>query len=321
MSDIEISKSATKRGKVIGWAITLLCIWLVVRRIDLHQTWAHISSVSALTIALLVSLYLVGFLVRGLRSYLLLPQTGFQTSLRGVFAGYAANNILPARLGEFVRAHIVGQRSSVKRSTVFASIVIERILDGFAIVIFLMLGSAHLNLPLWADNLRKAGVAIFVCGLLAVLALSFFADRIAGRLPQGRVFEIVRGLLEGCKAASRSVPVLIGVVATSFLVWGIEGVMFAAALGPLGIQVPATTALFVMGVINLGVLLPSSPGFVGVFQYFGVLAFSALGVEANVATAYAVIIHICQLLPVTIIGLLTMNHFRVRPPEVLREAR
>jgi hypothetical protein len=118
------------------------------------------------------------------------------------------------------------------------------------------------------------------------------------------------------------VPVLFGVVATSFLVWGIEGVMFAAALEPLGIQVPAMTALFVMGVINLGVLLPSSPGFVGVFQYFGVLAFSAVGVEANVATAYAVIVHICQLLPVTLIGLLTLGHFRgFKSKEALGEAQ
>jgi uncharacterized protein (TIRG00374 family) len=322
MAELDISKKAATRGKVIGWLVTILCLWLVLRQINLQETARHISSVSFGTIVTLVCLYLFGFVVRGIRSFILLPQTGFQTSLLGVFAGYAANNILPARLGEFVRAHVVGQRSSVRRSTVFASIVIERILDGFAIVIFLMIGSAHLELPLWADNLRKAGIAIFVVGLLGVLGLSFFADKISSKLPQGRIFETIRGLLEGCKAASRSVPVLFGVVATSFLVWGIEGVMFAAALEPLGIQVPAMTALFVMGVINLGVLLPSSPGFVGVFQYFGVLAFSAVGVEANVATAYAVIVHICQLLPVTLIGLLTLGHFRgFKSKEALGEAQ
>ena len=51
------------------------------------------------------------------------------------YIGYLANNILPARLGELVRSHALGEGEGISRTTVLGTVVVERIVDTVMVVV------------------------------------------------------------------------------------------------------------------------------------------------------------------------------------------
>lgn len=303
-----------------GWIVSVIFLWLAVRGVDWTEFLRVFLAVTAWKLVLLVGIYLSGFMMRGWRWRVLLGRgavgawLGLWTATGGVVIGYAANNLLPGRLGEVARAEAIARRCGVDRVTALASILVERVLDGLALVFLLFLGAWGRDLPPWADVVKWSGLGIFI-GALAFLAGvgatgPWWRARIAGL-----VVTVQRPILRSClNLATRGLegvmllwrdrwlpPVLFG---ASLLVWSIEGAMFWAGFWALGIPESARSAAFLLGIVNLGLLIPSSPGNLGVFQYFSVLGLQALGSSRTVALNYGLLLHACQYVPITLIGLL-----------------
>jgi uncharacterized protein (TIRG00374 family) len=300
--------------KHLGWIISAAFLILAFRQVAWTEFTRSILKVAWWEPLMIVAIYLIGYSVRGLRSYILLPGLSFGQALGGVFVGYATNNVLPARLGEVVRAHVVGKAAGIKRSVALSSVLVERIFDGCAIVVLLLVGAADLDLPEWALQARWWGIALFsvaFAGVLLVGWTSAFWERL---LPEHSVAELVRGLLRGIALAVRSVPVLLLVATSSLGIWLIEGVMFLACASALQIEISLRGALFVMSIVNLGVLIPSSPGGLGLFQYFCIISLQFLGATKADASAYSVLLHACQYLPITVIGLVWLRQLGEQLP-------
>lgn len=293
--------------KHLGWIISVAFLILAFRKVEWAEFADSISKVAWWEPLMVAAIYLFGYSVRGLRSYILLPGLSWAQALGGVFVGYATNNVLPARLGEVVRAHVVGKAAGIKRSVALSSVLVERIFDGCAIVVLLLVGAADLNLPEWALKARWWGIALFSAAFAGVLLVGWSSAFWERLLPQHRGAEIVRGLLQGIALAVRSVPILLMVATSSLCIWLIEGLMFFACASALQIEISPRGALFVMSMVNLGVLIPSSPGGLGLFQYFCILSLTFLGATTAAASAYSVVIHVCQYLPVTVIGLVWLR--------------
>lgn len=294
---------------VIGWLISALFLTLALLNIDLAGFVAAISKISALDIFFLVAIYLAGFVARGIRSTVLLPNLSFRQALGGVFVGYAANNLLPARLGEFVRAQVVGRGTNMSRTTVLSSIFVERVLDGFVIVLLLIVGTVSDTLPGWVHTLKWSAMALFGSLLVVILCAGRFEEFIMKRLKHGLTRELTAKFLAGFALSTRKTTTLPLVLIYSFATWIIEGLMFVYALPAFDLALPWLCGFFALGVINLGVLIPSSPGNLGVFQYFAILALSVFGVAKSGALAYAVVIHGCQYIPTTFIGIVCLRYF------------
>lgn len=302
----------SKRNQIIGWLISAFFLVLVFRKIEwlaFLEALSHISVFSLMTMSLI---YMGGYALRGLRSRILLPQLTFTQALGGVFVGYGVNNILPARLGEVVRAHVVGKAAQIKRSTALSSVLVERIFDGAAIVALLFVGSTELTLPEWAAQVRSFGLLLFSIGLGSVILVGATFSRWEKLLPSGKIGGLLRGLFEGVALAVRSIWALSSIILVSVLIWGVEAFMFYWGMKAFSFDLSFQAALFVMSVVNLGVLIPSSPGGVGVFQYFAILSLEFLGVLHAPATAYAILIHLCQFLPVTVIALIWLPRFGIK---------
>ena len=291
------------------WLISAAALYCVFSRLDWKEFLHYLKRISVLDVVLLVAIYLIGFLPRAVRSKMMLPALSPNGAMGGVMIGYAANNLLPARLGELVRAQLVGTVEGIRRSTTLSSIVFERVLDGFVIVILLFVGCSNLTLPDWAEKARWSGLLLFSCLLFGFLVSGFFPNFFKRFLPAGRLGNFIEGAIDGAAIGCRSVWALLAIVLLSFLTWIIESGMFYYCFQTFGIEQPFLSALFVLGVINLGILIPNSPGNVGVFQYFTVLALSVFMVPQSQATAYSVVIHLCQYIPVTIIGLFYLSFF------------
>lgn len=304
------------KKKYLGWLVSAFFLALVFSKVEWNSFVTSLKQLNPMAPLILALIYLFGFLLRGVRSKLLLPGIGWREAFGGVFVGYAANNVLPARLGEVVRAHVVGKSAGIKRTTTFSSVLVERIFDGSAIVFLLILGTQSLALPEWADEVRIAGLILFSAALAGVLLVGVFHSRVSALIqrfmPHPKIATALIGLSEGVALAVRDIKTLGSVLVSSIVIWLIESCMFFYGFQAFGFEHHFSAAMFVMAIVNLGVLIPSSPGGLGVFQYFAVLALEFLHTPHDPATAYAIVVHLAQYLPVTLIGLLWLPRFGVK---------
>jgi glycosyltransferase 2 family protein len=294
--------SLSKNAAWTGWIISAVIVGIIAYSVDWNHSLQVVRKVPPLSMIVLVGIYGFGFIVRAARCELLLPELSFMTALKAVLVGYAANNILPARLGEFVRAHYVARRSTRSYASALANIAVERIFDGIILLILLSVGSMSLTLPPTASLALSLGTIIFAFAFVGFLLAATFATTLEAWIPEGSLKNTAAGFLDGMKIAARSSTVLLTTTVLSFAVWLIEASMFYAAFSSTGLDLPFSAALTVLGIINLGILIPSSPGYVGVFHSCAVLALQAYHIPPADALAYAIVVHLAQYMPVTIIG-------------------
>jgi uncharacterized protein (TIRG00374 family) len=154
--------------------------------------------------------------------------------------------------------------------------------------------------------LLYTGVCLFalaILGLIVLASMSGWITRLSERLLPPRLHTAVANILTAL-AFFRDPKRALGVVILSALVWLVEGSVFVLVISSLGVKDPWMAGYFMLAIVNLGILLPSAPGYVGVFQACGILAFEALGLPREQGLAASLLIHICQFLPITVIGLL-----------------
>jgi uncharacterized protein (TIRG00374 family) len=307
------------KGKLLGLVVTLVCLGLAVRGVD-YQTL--LDSLSRANYALLVPallLWFVGYLARTVRWRVLMTGVGVGSlfELFGVLmVGFATNNLLPARLGEIARVYLMGQRTGTRKTFVLASIFLERIFDGLALVAVIVALSVVVRLPGWGQEVELASTALFVGVAVGVAILLFRHDLVArlvgfaarwlpGRFA-GLAVSAFTSFVNGLGAMRRP-NVLFGTVLLSFAVWAIEwgAYYFVASAFPLGLSSIdlAAACAFLLVVVNLGIMLPAMPGYVGTFQFFAVASLAVWSVPKEQALAVAIVAHATQYLMVTAIGL------------------
>lgn len=229
--------------------------------------------------------------------------------------GLFANNVLPARIGEFVRAYALARKEHVPTGTALGGLFIERMFDGFALVGLLWGVTRFVALPVWAETTANVAFWIFV-GFLAFQILLVVRPRavigtaqwVRRRLFGARFEAGLEGALatfiDGFRLLRRP-----GLLAASALLalaqWTLVAGLFwlgMAAFG-FGTRAGAGGALFTNSITALGVAVPSSPGFVGTFQALVVKSLEAFGIDRTLAFTYSLGFHAASFVPVTIVGL------------------
>ncbi|MEB2314284.1 MAG: lysylphosphatidylglycerol synthase domain-containing protein [Sorangiineae bacterium] len=298
---------------------------------DLERVFAHASLWPWLPLAVLS--YLAGHWVRGARCRLLVSREAKltrSTATNIVVLGYAVNNVLPARLGELARAGMLADRSGLPFVHSLTVTFLERVLDG--LVLLLALVVAGLALPevgLVLTTLQLGGVVFGVAALAVIVAvvaptwLLALASR--SSLPLGarvhrRVVALTGQVTGGVAYLGRPGDAL-RVLGLSALVWAFEAGMFLALLPAFGLRASPAVALLALGVTNLGILIPSSPGFIGPFHFFCMTALTSVGVAGATALSYAVLAHLAFYIPITAWGLLVILAYGLTLGETLARAR
>ena len=275
-----------------GVAIGGICLWLVWRFMDVRLAMSTLLAANGrwLVLALLIFWASVG--IRVLRWQRLLDHVGNLGAgkvAEALVVGYAMNYLLPARLGEPFRAAYTRRRFGVDGFTVFGSIVTERLLDGLATVLILMMGLALASLGQRAPDLSAlesvAGVSLFffaAVGVILAASRRIAPDKIVG--PQWIVGPLKR-TLEG--ATRQSAASLYAALGWTVLVWLLEPLALWAVFASMDVQLTIAQVLIVLSAGALSVLALTAPGYIGSLQLvFGlVLAVFALPAEAGVAGA------------------------------------
>ena len=227
------------------------------------------------------------------------------------------NNVAPARAGEFARAFAISRAEPrVKFTAAFASLAVDRLFDGVVVLGLMILATLDPAFP--RDNAMAAtlatsmkGAAIFLGAVLAVLgALTYtpaqlFAifDRVGRIAPP--VAAKLRPLLEGFASGLgvlRSPRLLLEVFFWTVVHWLCNAFAFWCGFKALGIVAPLTAALLLQGLIAIGVAVPSSPGFFGVFEYFAKQGLGMYGVPDAQAVSFGFGFHFLSYIPITLMG-------------------
>jgi hypothetical protein len=230
-----------------------------------------------------------------------------------------ANNLLPARLGEFVRAYALATKEEVPTATVFATLVLDRLCDGFTILLVLVFTFFIIRLPAGMEHVQKAMVTggyVMLALYLAVLAflavLSWQTQRtlavvqaLLSPLPE-RFGEKVCGALASFIGGIRfpKAPAqILGVALSSFLIWATAIWPVDIMLRAFGIALPITASMFIMVFLVFAVMVPASPGYLGTYHFACVTALSAFGIKSERALSIALVVHGVGFFPVVVAGL------------------
>ncbi|MBN1810362.1 MAG: flippase-like domain-containing protein [Anaerolineae bacterium] len=280
----------------LGIGISAVFLSLAIRQVDWNRTFATLSRADPLLIVAGLGLLLVTFVLFALRWQILLlsvARVSLRDSFSYIMVGYVANTVLPARLGDVVRAALLGHRRHISATSVFGSIMVERILDVLTLLTLTVALSSIIDVP---PVVRGGVMTLAVGALVALLVLSvlaFFADRLPSlTLPASldRLLGLVERLAQGVRSL-QSARQATRATALSGLAWVIAGVGTVFWVTAFHLPVPWYAGMFVLVVVNLGSAIPSSPGFIGVYHYLVVLALSVWIPDKSVALAYAIASH------------------------------
>ena len=299
----------------MGVAFSSIAIVLVAKTVTLGDTLESLRRTNPVVFIPAAALYFVGISVRSLRWRVLLGHHPVRLGLlfRSFVIGFTVNDLLPARLGELARIVILSQRASIPTGISFASIIAERVLDGLVVTAFLVVGLMLVPGDAALQQLAGAAGVLFL-GLTAAMLVAAFVPgpfrrlgvAVAG-LTRGRWRErltrLVDTTLDGLEAIAAWRTALTA-LSLSFVVWGIEAVIYWIMLSTFSIPGGWIAAVMGTGVGNLATLLPSSPGYIGTFEWAVQQALvGAFGAAPADALTAAVVIHLAVVVPVVPVGL------------------
>jgi uncharacterized protein (TIRG00374 family) len=309
----------------IGMAVSVVCLYFAFQGIQFDKLFEALTHMDYGWLFVTISLWCVSYAGRVFRWQTLFSP--LKVRLGNIFnalnIGYFLSNLLPARIGDFVRAYLIGDMEQVSKVRALSTVVVERLFDGLTVVMFFALSAVFVpNIP---EEARQAAVGVALTGIVGIIVLFLlswqkergmvFLQRLASPFPflqRAGVWHALESLIDGF-AVLRSPRPILGAVLWSVYAWTLGGIMFWAAMFAMGVRdgagvpLPISAAFLVMTVTSLVVVIPSSPGYLGIFHYVAVLTLTTIyGVDKSNALSYAVVIHAVSYLWITAIGVFSI---------------
>lgn len=302
---IGIKKSAII--KFLGIAVSFALIIILFKDIDFREFAETFKNCNKFLILFSGLIYLSNYILRSFRwKFILKSIKDIKTKfiLPTILASYSANNLLPLRAGEFIRAIHGEKKTAIPAAQLFSTIIVERIIDVLILLVLLLI-SLLIN-PIIADKLSlNNNFAIIVTALLLFIFSMIFAvvfkNKIINLLPK-KLQEICNQLIKGLKCIN-SAKVFLQVIFISVIIWAVEGLTIYLIYLGFNIQTNFMQSLLMLVSINLMITIPSTPGFIGIVESACVLVLSIYGITGDNVLAAAVGLHLVQFIPVTVLGL------------------
>ncbi len=302
---------------ILSLALAGFFLFLAFRNVPLTELQAAFAHFDALYLvpAALISITLMLFRAwrwqLELRPLELLPLSRLWVITA---VAYMAINLLPARLGEAVRPWLLSRRTSVRISNVVGNLVVEKLMDSFCIVFYILLGLlTAVDLPAWVRHgaiFPAIGAAVFAClvALVWFKGESFIDGPMQRRLP-GRIADPIARVLRAILDGMRILPdgrLLLFVFGLSLAMWFLPILSSWVMIRAFDFPVPFNAALIVFIFIGFGTALPNAPGMIGAFQYACILALGLFGVSRPDALAYGLVLNALQVLTIVLQGVIAL---------------
>lgn len=302
---------------ISGLFFAILFLWLIARQVDLKDIENALDGIHFGWVIGAVIAFFSGYALRIERWRLMLkvdaPQLVWKDCAGPFFVSFSINNIFPFRAGDVLRTFAFSKHLGVSSGIIVATLFVERLLDLLMIVIFLCISlfifqlDSNLFFSIGSVTLALIIAAIMIFLFFPKVFVPFlkglcrFLERVSPNFGRKVTFEINKSIntLQHLSGGGTMVKLM----ALSFLAWLAEGFVFwfAALALPSSISI-AESAWFAMPVGTLSTLIPSTPGYVGTFDYFVIRAMIKIGNSLPASTAYAMLVHLLIWLPPTIVG-------------------
>lgn len=303
-----------------GLLIGGVFLYLTARNVDLHEVMGAIYAIKSWWLLPLTLIYILNVALRGVRWRLMFPDESRPSLRHAVDAfliGKVGNNFMPGRIGELLRAGVVGRLlPKVGLSGSLATIVVEKMFDAFAILILLGVALLSAPLPLWVNNAGISMIVTFPALLLALWVMdragarsmySSGTDSTAGVInrAKGLVFAIFQKFSTGLYAL-RTVQHFALLSAITLLIWFGEVIVMLICLQAFSISVPFMAAVVSLVFLCVGSMLPAAPGFIGTYQLFIVAALQLYQVSETNAFALSVFLNLYVIVMTSILGVVAV---------------
>jgi glycosyltransferase 2 family protein len=306
-----------------GIGISLFFMVLLFRKIDFAQLLSTLKSLDWRYLLAAVFITFFSYSLRAVRwHYLILPlkKAAPRNLLAATIICYMANNLLPARLGEFIRAYMLAEKENLEASSVFATLVVDRLFDGFSVLIILLVTFFTVQLPPGMENVQRGmvtgGYVTFGLYVTVIIFLVFLKRRTAATLSitskilkplpakiSGKVIPLLGSFISGIRLTSKPKE-LFALVFSSALIWGTAVWPVDLLLRAFRIDLPIAASMFILVFLVFAVMVPASPGYIGTYHAACVYGLMAFNVPKELALSVAIVMHSLNFFPVIIIGFL-----------------
>ncbi|OGP56453.1 MAG: hypothetical protein A2Y65_10430 [Deltaproteobacteria bacterium RBG_13_52_11] len=307
----------------IGCIISVVIIYLAFRGIDLRLLLANLQEANYFYLIPIVAIIFLSMALRAVRwGYLLRPikKIGFHSLFEGILISFMANNVLPVRMGEFVRAYIIGRSERISKSASFATVVVERLFDGFTVLGLLVVVLTFIKLPPGSIPFKKGllmggYITMAICGLaFAILVIIktqtqwflkialFFTRPFSAKLAKSGSSSI-KSFKEGLLCVE-SAQIMAIAFLYSLVIWAIFAYSIYLMGLAFGLKLSLSAAVMVLLAICLAVMIPSTPGYIG--PYHAAVAYTLVlyNIPLEKALSLSIVFHATNYIPITVAGFL-----------------
>ena len=313
------------------WSLSVVIaaalLYFSLRGVDWRRVWAVIAAARWQFIAGSALAISISSTLRALRWRILLSagaDLSVWTVFRATMAGYLGNNFLPARAGELIRSLLISRRSKLSKAYVLTTALSERLMDAIALVLAgsVVLLGVHPK-PTWMSGVARSLAFFAALGAITVTIAPHAGHRftkLVARLPlpdslRAKISDLLEQVLLGMRAFHHWGR-FIGFILLTATIWSCDACSMMICARALDLHIAFPLALLLLTALGLGSALPSTPGYVGIFQFVAVSVLTPFGIPKNSALAYILLIQALGYVVVVLLGLPSLSLLRETKREV-----
>ncbi|HEX2981370.1 MAG TPA: lysylphosphatidylglycerol synthase transmembrane domain-containing protein [Anaerolineaceae bacterium] len=326
---METTPAKPNKSQRPRWYIILVVIlsgillYFALQGISWNEVLATVKQSDLKFLSLSIGLGTISLFMRGVRWGVLLSnekKISPWTMLWNIAIGYLGNLFLPARAGEVVRSVVLGRKTGISISYIFATAITERVIDA---VILVVAGAALLptqaNLPAW---LPQALQIMAVLGAAAILFLIIaplfepFLQKVLNLLPlpaawKAKLGQFMSQFLLGGRAFVHPKRA-VGFLLYSVVIWSLDTLSAVVTAHALHLSISMSQAFLFLVALGLSSAIPSTPGYVGVYQFVAVSVLPIFGINRSQALVYVLVMQAIGIIVNVILGIIGVWQLGIR---------
>jgi uncharacterized protein (TIRG00374 family) len=289
----------------LGYAFSGGCLFWVFHSYKIADLLPQLRQLEWQWVALGVALDLSVYVCQAWRWLLLyrpVERLPFWTTVQAIFVGLFANEVLPLRVGELIRCYLVAHWNDQLISVVFASAAIERLIDGFWMVLSFVVVAQQLKEipPLLRYTVRGLEVAV-VAGILLLAYVMIHKSHAHAMVRESRWAAVLRHVVDGLHTMGNW-RTLACVMPVSFLYLVLQVLSYWALMKAFQLDLSPWDAVAVLAIVRLGTVVPNAPANIGLINAACLIALKVFGVERNDAGEFSILLFLAVTVPLLVTG-------------------
>ncbi|MFH1701479.1 MAG: lysylphosphatidylglycerol synthase transmembrane domain-containing protein [Candidatus Zixiibacteriota bacterium] len=321
--------------QIAGIIISVSLLFYLFYRVDYTELSGALKDANYWWLIPNVILIMVTMVFRGLRwKHMFSPikNIPFSRLFSITVIGFMANNVLPFRLGEFVRAYSLSVKEDVSKSASLATIFVERIVFDLLALLIIFSGVLFVSPLILNQQLKFGAVVTIIVGLLGLLFTVYLSRRgkreshilkrllnIMPKKIRPHVDDAVKRFASGMEFM-RDWRSIFWTTYHTFMIWMIMGISNYFILLAFGLELPLAASFVILVVVSILIMVPASPGFIGVYHYGAVLSLGFYNIDQSTALSCSIVMHAAQYSVVTLVGFYYLRKEHLSLKQIEKEA-